>query len=41
MLTPRRLIVLLALTVLTGCAICAPGKSKLDQDMVAKTSVSQ
>jgi hypothetical protein len=41
MLTPRRLIVLLALTVLTGCAICAPGASKLDQDMVANTSASQ
>jgi outer membrane PBP1 activator LpoA protein len=41
MFTPRRLIVLLALTLLTGCAVCAPGKSKLDQEMVAKTSASQ
>lgn len=41
MISPRTLIAILCLTVLTGCATCLPGQSKLDNGMVAKTATAQ
>jgi hypothetical protein len=41
MISPRVPIALLCLTVLSGCAACLPGQSRLDQGMVAKTGTAQ
>jgi len=41
MISPRTLIALVCLTVLSGCAACLPGQNRLDRDMVANTSSAQ
>jgi hypothetical protein len=41
MMSPRILLALLCLTLLSGCAACLPGQSKLDEGMVAKTATAQ
>jgi hypothetical protein len=41
MISPRTLIALVCLTVLSGCAACLPGQSRLDKGMVAKTASAQ
>ncbi|MGE3875219.1 MAG: hypothetical protein AB7F74_19875 [Parvibaculaceae bacterium] len=41
MISPRILIALICLTVLSGCAGCLPGQSRLDKDMAANTASAQ
>jgi hypothetical protein len=38
MISPRTLVALICLTVLSGCAACLPGQSRLDQEMMANTA---
>jgi uncharacterized protein YceK len=41
MISPRNLIALICVTVLSGCGACLPGQSKLDQGMVTNTAAAQ
>jgi len=41
MISSRILVTLVCLTVLSGCAACLPGQSRLDKGMVANTASAQ
>lgn len=41
MISPRTLIALVCLTVLSGCSACLPGQSRLDKGMVNQTASAE
>jgi hypothetical protein len=41
MISPRILLAFLCLTVLSGCAACLPGQSRLDKGMVDQTASAE